>query len=102
MRKEYTDDALFKKNTARRHSGEKIKLSEYLMLWMYELLTKPVEFGMRDAVLYRIHKKFTDEMPFDDTVKEMDRLIREAEKAESQSKSYDEIVDMLWPRDNKE
>ena len=46
MRKEYTDDALFKRNTARRHSGEKIKLSEYLMLWMYELLTKPVEFGM--------------------------------------------------------
>ncbi|WP_233115616.1 hypothetical protein [Aggregatibacter actinomycetemcomitans] len=83
MRKEYTDPDIYKRNLDRHMKREEIKRSEYLMMWMYQLLTAETKFGTREAVLYRVQKRFTGDVNFDKAVEMMDKLITKAEKEES-------------------
>ncbi|MBN6075794.1 hypothetical protein HYE60_11170 [Aggregatibacter actinomycetemcomitans] len=82
MRKEYTDPDIYKRNLDRHMKREEIKRSEYLMMWMYQLLTAETKFGTREAVLYRVKKRFTGDVTFDKAVEMMDKLITKAEKEE--------------------
>lgn len=82
MRKEYTDPDIYKRNLDRHMKREEIKRSEYLMMWIYQLLTAETKFGTREAVLYRVQKRFTGDVTFDKAVEMMDKLITKAEKEE--------------------
>lgn len=82
MRKEYTDPDIYKRNLDCHMKREEIKRSEYLMMWMYQLLTAETKFGTREAVLYRVQKRFTGHVTFDKAVEMMDKLITKAEKEE--------------------
>ncbi|OOF53948.1 hypothetical protein [Rodentibacter trehalosifermentans] len=83
MRKEYVDPDIYKKNLERHMNHEELKRSEYLMLWMYQLLTAETKFGTREVVLYRVQKRFTGNVTFDEAVKTLERMIIEAKKEEA-------------------
>lgn len=83
IRKVYTDKSFIDEIKRRREKfhngqGERIKHSEYLMLWMNTLLTSH-PYILNGGVMYRMKKRYGEDTTFEQAVEWLDRDIRQAE-----------------------